>query len=596
MSKLPQMNRSVREVASLEDVTIPLDLLSAADSARDRLEWTVAASAYGRYLKHMPNNGPIWVQHGNMLKEVGLLGPAAESYGRAMELMPSDPDVRVQRAILHKFLGEFTDAVRLFKEAKTLGFADLGFIANELDFLSSTDNRKTFAAVVYGRSPPPFRIYLSSAVGALRPETGRDLDTFLGMTNYSYGFSLKGFLLGLEALGLPYDVIPYPEYMADIRQHSYSDVNLHFAFHPPDRPRLLKGAYNVFVMAWEFERLRRPYELPTHHAFSDPVLMLRRAEEVWMVSNFGAEAVRRSGIDPIYTVPSPVLSDMLEQPRAALPALERVFRCASGLDGTQWIPLAIVPGLQATASQDAQRRRTSLRTIIVENMGGEEPIFFLSVFNIYDYRKQIKPLLEAFVRLAKVRPNTFLLLKISFAHRAIGDLNEFMQRHQIADPGEMAPPLVSDRIWMTSDALSRAEMNHLYDLTTFYVSSAHGEGQNLPLIEAMGRGVVPVSVNHTAMRDYVLPETGIVVRSTRQPFNLRLRERYGMHDLDTFYVSAKDAYHALDRAIGINDAQYADFSQNALAEVRSRFGLAPFRLAIEQVIERAMAHARTQGA
>jgi glycosyltransferase involved in cell wall biosynthesis len=140
---------------------------------------------------------------------------------------------------------------------------------------------------------------------------------------------------------------------------------------------------------------------------------------------------------------------------------------------------------------------------------------------------------------------------------------------------------------MTAAALSREEMNHLYDLSTFYVSTPHGEGQNLPLLEAMGRGVVPVSVDHTAMRDYISPETGIVVNSTRQPFNLRLRERYGMHDVDTYYVSGQDVYEALDEAACIDDARYAALSRNALAAVREKFGLTSFRSAIEHLIERA---------
>jgi glycosyltransferase involved in cell wall biosynthesis len=597
MSKLPQLKWPVWDAGTRPETNLTApELCRAGNAARDQENWAAAAAAYGRYLQLVQDDGPLWVQYGHMLKETGLLGPASESYDRAMALMPSDSDLRVQRAILHKCLGEFDDAIRLFNEARALGFADGAFIDRELAILSKIDNRKTFSKVVFERSAPPLRIYVSSAVGAPRRETDKELDRFLGSTNYSYGFSLKGFLLGLDAMGLPYDIITNPEYTADIRKQSFSGCNLHFAFYPPDAPRLLKGAYNILVMAWEFERLRRPYEQLNHHAFGDPVLMLNRADEVWMVSSFGTDAVRKSGVESVYTVPSPVLSGVVNQPRPALPQIETMFRAASHLEGIEWIPLAIVPGLQSVVSQEAQRRRTSLRTIIVENLGDQSPMFFLAVFNIYDYRKQLKPVLDAFVRLAKVRPNVYLLLKVSFVHRAIGDLNEFMLRHQINDPSEMAPPLVSDRIWMTADVLSREELTHLYDLSTFYVSTPHGEGQNLPLLEAMGRGVVPVSVDHTAMRDYISPETGIVVRSTRQPFNLRLRERYGMNDIDTYYVSGEDAYQALDEAAGLGDARYAALSRNALAVVHEKFGLAPFRSSIEQVIERASAHARSRDA
>jgi glycosyltransferase involved in cell wall biosynthesis len=563
---------------------------TAGDFARDRKNWVAAAAAYGRYLQLMPDDGAIWVQNGHMLKEAGLFNRADQSYDRAMKLLPLDPDVRVQRAILRKFQGDFSDAIRLFKEADSLGYSDHVFLKNEIEFISKTDNCRTVNSMMFSRSTSQFQIYLSSVVGAPRAETGREMGTFVGASHYSYAFALKGYLLGLEAMGLPYDIIKSPEYLPDIRGRSFSDVNLHFGFYPPDAPRLLKGAYNIFVTAWEFERLRRPQEQFSHHAFGDPVKMLRCADEVWMGSTFSADAVRNSGVDSVIAVPSPVLPGVLDQARRGLPMQDTMFRTAGSLDHLEWVPLSIVPGLQAAASQEATRRRSSLRAVIMEQMDEPHPIFFLSVLNVYDYRKQIKPVLEAFVRLAKVCPRSFLLLKVSFIHREIGDLNEFMYRHQINDAGELAPPLVSDRIWLTSEVLSRDDLNHLYDMSAFYVCSSHGEGQNLPLIEAMGRGVVPVSVNHTAMRDYISTENAIVIPDTIEPFSPRLRERYGMHDLNTHYVSAWDAYKALDIASGIDDETYARMSQRALGEVRQKFGLMPFQRAIELAIERASEH------
>ena len=599
MTKLPRLKWTLREPAAIvAEVAEPLpksapELRAAGDAARDSRSWAAAAAAYGHYLRLVPEDGGIWTQHGHMLKEVGLLGLAGDSYDRAIGLLPEDADLRVQRAILYKFEGNFADAVRLFREAAELGYPDRGFLDTEVGFINRTENRRAFGTLIFGRSVSPFRIYLSSAVGTPPAETSKDLDTFLGSTNYSYAFSLKGYLLGLDAMGLPYDVITSPEYLPSIRDRSSSAVNLHFAFYPPDAPRMLKGAYNIFVMAWEFERLRRPQEQSSHHAFNDPVKMLRRGDEVWMVSEFGADAIRASGVETVFTVPSPVISSVLESPRRELPTPEAMFRNASRLEHIEWLPLAIAPGLQSTASQHAKSRRSSLRRLLVEQLDEQKPVFFLTVLNIYDYRKQLKPVLDAFVRLAKVRPAAFLLLKVSFVHHATGDLNEFMLRHQVNDPGEMAPPLVSDRIWLTADAFSRDDLNTLYDVSAFYVSSSHGEGQNLPLIEAMGRGVVPVSVDHTAMRDYISAEDAIVIPSTVGPLSLRLRERYGMHDLNTYYVSARDAYRALDTAAGMSDDAYARLSRAALSVVKDKFGIAPFQVSVEQGIRRASDRLRT---
>jgi glycosyltransferase involved in cell wall biosynthesis len=566
------------------------------DAARDQKNWAAAARAYGHYLKLVPKDGPIWVQHGHMLKEAGLLGAAAESYDRALALMPADPDLHVQRAILHKVSGDFDSAMYLFKEAAALGYSDPRCIDSEIDFLSKTDNRRTFHDIISRRPAPQTKIYLSSIVGTATIEHSKDLGKYLGAAHYSYAFSMKGFLLGLQKIGLSYEIIANPEYIPDIRKRSLSTSILHLAFYPPDAPRLLRGAYNVLVMAWEFERLHRPHELTSHHAFANPAHMLRQFQEVWATSDFGAAAVRRSGVEAVHTVPSPILADILDHPRPAFPFLETIFRAASDLNEVGWVPLAVVPGMQESASREANRRRASLRKILVESLTDQDPVFFLSVFNIYDYRKQIRPLLDAFVRLAKSRPNVYLLLKVSFAHRATEDVNEFMLRHQISDPSEMAPPLVSDRIWITTDVLSRDQLNCLYDMSAFYVSTPHGEGQNLPLLETMGRGVVPVSVDHTAMRDYISAATGIIIPSSFEPFNLRLRERYGMSDINTYYVSARDAYLALDTAACISDADYTKYSRNAMDVVREKFGLAPFQDVIAQAVGRVSAHACGQDA
>ena len=402
---------------------------------------------------------------------------------------------------------------------------------------------------------------------------------------------MKGYIEGLDRMGLGYEIIEHPEYVGDIRRRDGSSVNLHFGFYPPDQPRFLKGAYNVLVMAWEFERLRRASEQPGDHAFADPAAMIARADEVWTVSNFAAEAVARSGPKQAASVPSPVLSGLADSPRTSAPTPRALYRASSRLDGVDWIPLATGPFLAPRLWAESYGRRAPLRTLIAENIADGPPIFFLSVFNIYDYRKQIKPLLEAFINLAKHRRNVFLLLKINYIDKDVGDTNETLHRYQIADRSEIAPPLISNRILLSNDTLTRDELNRLYDVSAFYVCSSHGEGQNLPLIEAMGRGVVPVSVDHTAMADYIGEDNAVIIPSTLAPFNVRLRERYGMADLDTYYVTARDVYAALEHACGLTDDAYAAASRAARATVGAKFGLDPFRLAIDEVMARARDHA-----
>ncbi len=562
---------------------------TAANAARDRGDCARAAGLYGRYLESVPTADGIWLQHGNMLKDAGLHAHAQRSYERAQALAPNDPEIRVQMAILAKMRGDFVAAARRYAEAVALGYANAAFLDSEAAFLRRSDSRRGMGLFAAGHEQQPCRIYLSSAAGGPPLETAKDLEKFLGATNYSYGFSMRGYLEALDQLDLAYEVIKAPEYIADIRQRGGAPANLHLGFYPPDKPRLLKGAYNVLVMAWEFERLRRASEQVGDHAFADPARMIGLADEVWMVSRFGAEAVARAGVESVSTVASPVLSGLADQPRSAPPRAHALYRASAHLEHIKWVPFAAGPFLSNTFWEAAKSRKTSLRTLLVETVDEESPVFFLSVLNVYDYRKQLKPLIEAFMRFSNKNRNAYLLIKGNYVDRDVGFINETVQHYQISGPSEIDPPLICDRIWLTDDILTRDELNRLYDMSAFYVSTAHGEGQNLPLIEAMGRGVVPVSVDHTAMRDYISEQDAVVIPSTFAPFDARLRAHYRMADLNTYYVAARDVHAALERAWGLDEATYAGLSDAAWNTVRAKFGLAPFRVAIEQLIERTRA-------
>lgn len=58
--------------------------------------------------------------------------------------------------------------------------------------------------------------------------------------------------------------------------------------------------------------------------------------------------------------------------------------------------------------------------------------------------------------------------------------------------------------------------------------------------------------------------------------DIRLTARYRMFGTDTNYVSAEDVRASLERAVTLEEADYAHRSSAAFEEVRSQFGLAPF--------------------
>ena len=569
----------------------PLDagtLQGRGDTERDRANWPAAAYFYASVLKRRPDDAPIWMQYGHALKESGLFAEAQKSYERVIELSPTDAEARLQLAILLKIRGDFAGATAMFTQAQGLGYQPADFVTGEIQFLRKTDGRPVRRAALSGSvSAGQARIILSSV--AVRPpeSDGRNLKAFLGATHYSYAYAMMGFHDALRRAGYACEIIRNPEYVADIRDGA-ADACIHLGFYPPDGPRYLKGAYNIMCVAWEFERLKTAVETLSYHAFADAAKMLSRSQEIWATSDFGAEAFRRSDLANVSTVSTPIVTGR-PHGRHQPPNVAELRELAMRLDAVTWVPLGIWHSMQPSLDQHTQARSRSLLNLLIDAEEDEPPTLFLSVFNVHDFRKQIKPLIEGFVRFAQERPRCYLLLKINCVDGDNTTINDIMFQTQFRDEGEMWTIMVSDNVLLTTETLSRDEMNDLYDAAAFYVCTSHAEGQNLPQLEAMGRGVVPISVDHTAMRDYISPDNAIVLPSHYRPMTPRLAARYGMFGVGTYYVSGRDVFQALVEAHRLTPERYAGLSGAAVETVASRFGLGAFRVAIDRAMDRSRA-------
>lgn len=558
------------------------ELRRRGDAERDQANWPSSAYYYSRLLRLEPDDAGLWLQHGHVLKETGLLAEAGISYGVAKSLRPDDPEVYLQLAILAKLQCHFNEAATLYDRAASLGYQPAQFIVEELGFLRRTGRVQLSQAATSAEAI----IYLSSIALPLLEQDPAQLKLALGAANYSYAFVMKGYQDTLESAGYTCKVIRNPEFLPEIVNGPGAGPILHIGFYPPDAPRYLKGAHNIMCIAWEFGRLKMGIETPSYHAFSDPVIMLSRAQEVWAISSFGAEAAERSGVPSVSAVPTPIPA-MLSAGRSAKPGLTAMQRLAMSLDRINWVPLAIWPVMQSTLSGQSSDRRSAMLNIMLDADDDLPPTFFLCIFNVHDYRKQMKPAIEAFIEFSQAHPDAYFLLKISSINSDKQDINGTLFVEQISDIGEMTPPLVSNRVLITTDALSRAEMNLLYDISAFYICTSHAEGQNLPLIEAMSHGVVPISADHTAMRDYISAENAIVIPSTYGPLTKRLTLRYGMYGVGTYYISMDDVLLSLRKAQTMSDAAYAHLSTEGVKTVIQKFGVTSFTSAVRLTIERA---------
>lgn len=87
------------------------------DQSRDGKRWYEAAVHYAAYLEKVPDDWPIWVQHGHCLKEAGDVAGGLASYHRALEFAPEDSDLPLQIGHAQKLLGHIKEALESYRHA-----------------------------------------------------------------------------------------------------------------------------------------------------------------------------------------------------------------------------------------------------------------------------------------------------------------------------------------------------------------------------------------------------------------------------------------------------------------------------------------------
>ncbi len=558
------------------------DLRSLADQARSRRDYN-ADAFYRRLVCGLESDRAAnWTQYGHALKEIGFHERAAEAYRKAIDLGGAKAELELQLAHVAKFQGDLQGADAAFMRVLDLGYSDAENIAFERKLLRQVGG---VDRPVSSDAAPALRVFLSVPGGAVSEATRASLATGLGHGDYSYAFAMRGFVDALVALEIDHEIIQHPEYIADIRTRSDARHNIHLSFYPPERMRLLKGAYNINCFAWEFDRLRSDAEDLSAHPFASQARMLDLADEIWMPSAHGVDAVRPDIKVPLYEVPAPVLHNIVQTPRDRRNDVRERQKILRRLSQVAWRPLAILPRIQPHMNFGSRARELRLPALLDTYYQGETPTIFVSVFNAHDYRKQIGPMLRGFVEFTRTCPNAILLCKVTTVDRG-SEINDVVFREQLLELDRLTPPLISEKIWLTRDVLTREEMVALYDVADHYICTSHAEGQNLPLIEAMGRGVVPVSTDGTAMDAYIDAETAITIGSEKRAFGRRLTARYGLYGIQTHFTTPDLVRAALIHAVDLSDPDYAALSKGALTRVKALYGLDRFAATFRSLTER----------
>ena len=399
-------------------------------------------------------------------------------------------------------------------------------------------------------------------------EPGREIP--FGAAHYSYGAVKRRFCDCLTRHLHPFREIDRPE-IYPLRRARLNRV-AHLQFKPFEEIRLLRGVANIAHVAWEFERLpvaeafrlgdpRR--DLPLHDARH----MLGLVDEVWTGSHFTAKVLAAAGLPQVVFAPAPIPTPSRFRSRWLRPAGPAGgAQESAALRGVEASPLT-----RHTMRAWSQGERAPEAAPLAEAIAPYERVG-LMVASAGDRRKNLPAALLGFTLGARGRKACLILKLVIDDSEASAVQLAFAQLWTRFDELEQA---LTDQefpdVFVVLDRLGEAGMAALYDAAHVYLCCAFAEGQNLPLLEAMARGVTPVSARHTAMADYIDDDNAFVIPHQRMRAPLAFPAAYGLEDLDLDACAVEAVAEGVARALEAGVAQMRDKAQAAYLAVRRTY-------------------------
>jgi glycosyltransferase involved in cell wall biosynthesis len=391
----------------------------------------------------------------------------------------------------------------------------------------------------------------------------------LGAPHYSYRFAEAKFLALAQARGLDIAHLRMPEYYNSVAAFPPGAISadaqrlVHLIFRSTEQIRLLKPAYNICCFAWEFDVLKDKTGLD-EHPFLNQKRMLSLCDEVWTPCSYTRDVLQAHGISNVHRVPAPIAP-----PPAADLSRADALAAIGQIDVVPFHTNFLLPHEHGRASSEG--RITSLHDWIAPRLKRRPDLpVFLTVLNPEDFRKNLDALLRGFVWFQQEQPDAVLIVKAltSSTRFSLAELVSNVVPNKLASGSVFA----CDNIVFANAFLTDEQMSALYRLADFYVSTSVAEGQNLPLLEAMAHGTIPVTTRHTAMLDYTDSENAVVI-DVRRVLNdsPHMAGTVAGKPFHIMRCGAREVCEALSRADALDAGQRHKMSAASARTVATQF-------------------------
>jgi len=349
----------------------------------------------------------------------------------------------------------------------------------------------------------------------------------LGKAEYSYYFVAQEFKPLLQSLGIVVTVTE-PEKEVDAIYafcQQIDQVCVFLSFTPPHKTLLDLQCPTIPVFAWEYADI--PIENWDQDPRNDWRTVFNAVGQAITHSQFAVAAVQRhmGTTYPVVSLPAP-LWDKFASLRAVSPCLPKrnsftLTLTEDYIDSQQYYqqvqnPNAVAQTLTAatkielfieTVKPSTTPHETKKLTEIALTELQLKGIIYLAVFNPDDGRKNWREMIRVFCWTFKQTEDVTLVFKLiaNTLHKRKVFLNEI---------NKLSP--FKCRVVVISEYLTAADYATLLAHSSYALNTSHGEGQCLPLMEAMSCGKPAISPNHSAMQEYLTNDNSFIVESSKE--------------------------------------------------------------------------------